>query len=150
MKVYLTVPYCDKDIAKQLGARWDSGCWFVEDMENLQPFLRWMPANLVKPIPKPKTGDLPFFEVKGKKKKKKSGKGKIIRPCHICETPVNFILWEEETKSRGKRIFHWANADGSHHEHGKPPVKRESPKNAREGSAFIQLHQQNMRHMRNI
>ena len=44
-------------------------------------------------------------------------KGKTIRPCYFCHEPVNFILWVEETNKRQKSIFHWANPDGSHHEH---------------------------------
>jgi len=44
-------------------------------------------------------------------------RGNIIRPCFVCEEPVNFILWPEESKKRRKKIFHWANPDGSHHIH---------------------------------
>lgn len=56
-----------------------------------------------------------------KKHKVKSGKGKTIRPCHVCGEPVNFVLWDSETDLRGKRIFHWANPDGSHHVHSESP-----------------------------
>ena len=41
-------------------------------------------------------------------------KGDRIRPCHTCGDPVNFVFWKMEGK---KRIFHWANPDGSHHVH---------------------------------
>jgi len=57
------------------------------------------------------------MEVDLAKKHPKAGKGKAIRPCHVCGAPVNFVLWGEETKARGRRIFHWANPDGSHHLH---------------------------------
>ena len=50
-------------------------------------------------------------------------KGKTIRPCYFCYEPVNFVLWDEETKKRNKRIFHWANPDGSHHYHKKIEVQ---------------------------
>lgn len=41
-------------------------------------------------------------------------RGEKIRPCHVCGEPVNFVFWKMRD---GKRIFHWANPDGSHHEH---------------------------------
>lgn len=51
MRVNLKVPYAEKDIAKKKGARWDgvAKVWYVEDKENLKPFLKWMPAHLRKP-----------------------------------------------------------------------------------------------------
>lgn len=54
-----------------------------------------------------------------RRKFKTSGNGDKIRPCHVCGDLVNFVLWESETKERGKRIFHWANPDGTHHIHTK-------------------------------
>ena len=48
-----------------------------------------------------------------------ASKGKRIRPCHVCDMPVNFVLWESETRKRRKPIYHWANPDGSHHEHAR-------------------------------
>jgi len=52
MKTYLNVPIKEKNIAKSLGARWDLArkLWYVEDLENLQPFLKWMPEKLKRPI----------------------------------------------------------------------------------------------------
>lgn len=49
------------------------------------------------------------------KKARAGGKGRIFRPCIHCGEQVNFVLWESETIARGRRIFHWANYDGSHH-----------------------------------
>ena len=55
---------------------------------------------------------------KSKRKfKKSSGKGAILRPCHICFENVNFVPWMEETLVRKRKIWHWANEDGSHHIH---------------------------------
>jgi len=51
------------------------------------------------------------------KHKKKSGKGKRFRPCSLCKDIVNFVEWKEETQKRGRKIWHWANEDGSHHVH---------------------------------
>lgn len=55
---------------------------------------------------------------KNKLRFKKSYKGKLFRPCHVCGETVNFILWTDETEIRGRKIYHWANEDGSHHVHG--------------------------------
>jgi hypothetical protein len=51
MRTDLEVPFQDKDRAKQLGAKWDRGrkTWFVEDLEDLSVFLRWMPEHLTEP-----------------------------------------------------------------------------------------------------
>lgn len=51
MRTYLEVPYKDKDQAKRLGAWWDSSerKWFVENVEDLRPFLPWVPKHLLKP-----------------------------------------------------------------------------------------------------
>lgn len=45
MRVYLAVPYSEKDQAKALGARWDveKRKWYLIDPENLDPFLKWTP-----------------------------------------------------------------------------------------------------------
>jgi hypothetical protein len=41
---YLNVPFSEKDKARRLGAHWDLARkkWYVENMEDLTPFLRWM------------------------------------------------------------------------------------------------------------
>ncbi len=43
-RVYLSVPFAEKDQAKALGARWDSGArkWYVNSSMNLEQFSRWM------------------------------------------------------------------------------------------------------------
>lgn len=48
MKTYLKVPFSEKDEARKLGAKWDSArkTWFVENVENLASFLKWIPAHL--------------------------------------------------------------------------------------------------------
>jgi hypothetical protein len=52
MRTNLNVPYAEKDHAKKLGAKWDAArkTWYVEDLPNLVPFLRWMPEHLRKPV----------------------------------------------------------------------------------------------------
>jgi hypothetical protein len=44
-------------------------------------------------------------------------RGERLRPCHVCGDTVKFVLWDERTKKERRRIFHWANEDGSHHVH---------------------------------
>lgn len=44
MRIDLNVPYGNKDEAKRLGAWWDAArrTWYVKDMEDLTPFMRWI------------------------------------------------------------------------------------------------------------
>lgn len=44
MRINLNCPYAEKDIAKSLGARWDIArkVWFIVDVEDLTPFMRWI------------------------------------------------------------------------------------------------------------
>ena len=52
MRVDLEVPFTDKDKAKRLGARWDPDkfTWYVQDTENLWPFVKWMKEKHRKPV----------------------------------------------------------------------------------------------------
>jgi hypothetical protein len=45
MRINLVTPFSEKDAAKALGARWDSKTknWYVVDVADLSPFLRWIP-----------------------------------------------------------------------------------------------------------
>lgn len=45
MRINLKVPFAEKDTAKALGARWDAAqkLWYVKDVSDLTPFLRWIP-----------------------------------------------------------------------------------------------------------
>lgn len=47
MRINLRCPFQDKDLAKQLGARWDPGLrvWYVENTADLTPFARWIPGH---------------------------------------------------------------------------------------------------------
>lgn len=63
MRVNLKVPYKEKDAAKRKGARWDPArrCWYVQNVENIARFMRWMPRHLTyahgKKLPKFRLGD---------------------------------------------------------------------------------------------
>lgn len=50
MRVNLKVPYAENKHAKLAGARWDAArkVWYVENMEKLDRFLRWMPKHLTR------------------------------------------------------------------------------------------------------
>lgn len=54
-RVYLKVPFKDKDEAKRLGARWDpeSKRWFVLGARDLAPFAKWRPRSGYGPIKAP-------------------------------------------------------------------------------------------------
>lgn len=45
MRINLVTPFADKDKAKALGARWDSTqrLWYIVDIVDLTPFMRWIP-----------------------------------------------------------------------------------------------------------
>lgn len=45
MRINLNVPYAEKDAAKSLGAKWDMArrTWYLLDIEDLTPFMRWIP-----------------------------------------------------------------------------------------------------------
>jgi len=45
MRINLVTPFAEKDAAKALGARWDAAkkCWYIVDVDDLSPFMRWIP-----------------------------------------------------------------------------------------------------------
>ena len=45
MRINLVTPFAEKDAAKALGALWDSAKkqWYIVDVTDLTPFLRWIP-----------------------------------------------------------------------------------------------------------
>lgn len=51
MRVDLKAKYEDRFKLKALGARWDDArrTWYVENVENLVPFLPWIKASLKRP-----------------------------------------------------------------------------------------------------
>jgi len=56
-RVYLTVPYAQKDMAKRLGARWDADrkAWYADNRKPLAPFRMWGAAAVAAaPVAKPK------------------------------------------------------------------------------------------------
>lgn len=47
MRINLTTPFAEKDAVKALGARWDATrkLWYITDVADLSPFLRWLPKE---------------------------------------------------------------------------------------------------------
>lgn len=45
MRINLITPFAEKDAVKALGARWDAAkkCWYIVDVADLTPFMRWIP-----------------------------------------------------------------------------------------------------------
>jgi hypothetical protein len=45
MRINLVTPFSEKDAVKALGARWDAAkkLWYVVDVTDLTPFMRWIP-----------------------------------------------------------------------------------------------------------
>jgi len=55
MRINLQCPFSEKDRAKALGARWDSGkrVWYLIDPEDLTPFMRWIKRDDPKQVDAP-------------------------------------------------------------------------------------------------
>lgn len=45
MRIKLVTPFSEKDAVKALGARWDPAkkLWYITDVADLTPFMRWIP-----------------------------------------------------------------------------------------------------------
>lgn len=45
MRINLATPFAEKDAVKALGGRWDAAkkCWYIVDVADLAPFMRWIP-----------------------------------------------------------------------------------------------------------
>lgn len=48
MRINLKTPFAEKDAVKALGARWDATrkIWYIVDVPDLTPFMRWIPDVL--------------------------------------------------------------------------------------------------------
>lgn len=49
MKTYLYIPEKDQEKAHKMGAKWDGDRWYVWNITNLVPFLKWMTGDDRKP-----------------------------------------------------------------------------------------------------
>ena len=110
MRIDLACPFDQKDKAKALGARWDAAkkVWYIVDVEDLTPFMRWItrPSHL-----KPSGGG------QVKKKKSKARKQKSPKTDYhatvttgtctpLCDCDV--LPWEdcEHTEALAQQAMH--------------------------------------------
>lgn len=66
-KTYLTVPFKEKDQAKNLGARWDGDArkWYVPDGFDIAPFNQWLDATPTRSLSHETSANLPSETDKG-------------------------------------------------------------------------------------
>jgi hypothetical protein len=59
MRINLVTPFEEKDTVKALGARWDAArkVWYITDVADLTPFLRWI-SDLEKATEKSPSGSV--------------------------------------------------------------------------------------------
>lgn len=92
MRINLNTKWAEKDQAKALGARWDGKTWYIVDMEDLTPFMRWIsrPAEASKPVNKRQ-------ERRGRHAgKAASKKPKITASKHVQHCGCYHVLpWED-------------------------------------------------------
>lgn len=100
MRINLNVPYAEKDQAKRLGALWDMArkVWYVEDLANLRPFLKWMPAHLTRPATvlrgtePAKSADKPVAKTAKKTRQVKSKKAHEKAMKRLAQKNTHFIV----------------------------------------------------------
>jgi len=96
MRVDLRVPFAEKDAAKALGARWDAAkkIWYVQDVAELTPFMRWNPA--LKAASQGSAGGTTRQSTKTGKAAVEPSEGAITGPAAV--TPhcgCNVLPWED-------------------------------------------------------
>ncbi len=69
MRTNLNVKFADKDKVKTLGAQWDNArkVWYIENVDNIEQFLPWIPEHLKKPSKPIKSGRDSKYSDKRKK-----------------------------------------------------------------------------------
>lgn len=84
-KIYLNVPFAQKDEAKELGARWDAikKKWFVPTGKDVTLFARWQTESGVEESPRPK--------------KSSSSSSKSASGAKTHATIENFVAYNGDT-----------------------------------------------------
>lgn len=86
MRINLTnAGYHDRGLVKALGARWDAGrkVWYIENMEDLTPFMQFMPTKFQ---PQPETPKKP-----SKRAMPRTTTSKAVHDCGCTDMPP----WED-------------------------------------------------------
>ena len=94
MRVNLKVPFAEKDAAKALGARWDATrkIWYVQNVEDLKPYVRWMPqADGFADEPLSRTGAMTRKPAKGEKPD--AAAGVITRSAPVVHCGCDVLPW---------------------------------------------------------
>jgi hypothetical protein len=87
MRINLAVPFSEKDEAKRLGARWDfdGRTWYIENPEDLAPFMRWLNQPEVNAKPRNKKAR-PLAQRRIVKGERVTG-SKYVPSCGRCVVP---------------------------------------------------------------
>ncbi|WP_310610205.1 DUF5710 domain-containing protein [Limnohabitans sp.] len=101
MRINLVTPFAEKDAAKALGARWDATkkCWYIVDMDDLKPFMRWIPNLDAAQDTGGTTGTSPKAAVV-KTKPPVASKPALVVPHCGCQV----LPWEDCEHSLVKRL----------------------------------------------
>ncbi len=91
MRINLVTPFAEKDAVKALGARWDGTkkVWYIVDVTDLTPFMRWIPdlgaATQAAPTPKVQTRPVPS-----------QSPGIITKPAIVVSScGCNVLPWDD-------------------------------------------------------
>lgn len=92
MRINLTTTFAEKDKVKALGARWDIArkTWYIEDVEDLTPFKRWIPSIVDWDEKQAARGP----KQPRKPKKAKSSKPTTTGPA-VPDCGCNVLPWED-------------------------------------------------------
>ena len=96
MRTTLTVPFAEKDTAKALGARWDAAkkIWYVMDVADLTPFMRWIPD--VAAATEGSVGGTTGQSTKTRKAPVEQSEGVITGPAIVVpHCGCNVLPWED-------------------------------------------------------
>ena len=92
MRINLKTPFADKDAAKALGARWDGTrkIWYITDVADLTPFLRWIPDLAAATQDAPASGSAP---APAAKPAARASAGVITRSATVAHCGCKVLPW---------------------------------------------------------
>jgi hypothetical protein len=96
MRINLVTPFAEKDAVKALGARWDAArkVWYVVDVADLTPFMRWIP-DMDTALKSPATGTA-RVKAPPPKPQPQPSQGVSTRPrIEVPHCGCNVLPWED-------------------------------------------------------
>ena len=95
MRINLVTPFAEKDAAKALGARWDAAkrCWYIVDVADLTPFLRWIPD--MEAAMAGTTGGVKLLTKDTSKDQLNEFKGLTTGPAEVPHCGCDVLPWED-------------------------------------------------------